>query len=63
MDRTWDATGLDTLHAAAVAIVLMPELMMIRNAELIAASPLRDGEKKFILLTVIPLFCQVQNSW
>lgn len=31
-------------------IVIMPELFMIRNAELIAASLLRDGEKIFILL-------------
>lgn len=45
MVRASDATGLDILHMVIVAVVIMLELMMIRNAELIVESPLRDGEK------------------
>jgi hypothetical protein len=40
-----------------VAIVVMPGLMMIRNAELIVERPLKDGEKSSSTLFVLTVSC------
>lgn len=46
MVRASDATGLHILHMVIVAVVIMLEPMMIRNAELIVESPPKDGEER-----------------
>ena len=43
--RALDATGQHTMHTVAAGLVTMQEFSMTRNAELIAGSLLKDGEK------------------